>query len=584
MASDHTTKATPLPVKAASWLPLIVVVLTQIQASFAVNALTVSMQGITTDLDTAATSVGTAITAGTFSMAAFILLGAKLGARFGTRKVFQIAVAVHAAAMAGVALSLSPAMLFIAQASSGAVIALIAPALTVFIATNYKDQQQAKAIGLLAAAIPAAGVLALLIAGWFATTIGWRYSFGLMVVLGAVNLLLSFRLKTVPAQPNLKIDWTGAIIAAVAIILLSFGFSGLSAWGTWFATEQAPFEILGLSPAPLLILLGAVAGQVFFRWVRKRQDAKLPRIFDLRVLASSSELAVTACMATMLFVGTAANFLIPLYMQIVQGRSGIETSFAIIPYTLSIFLASTFVAFLYEKFPPRTIAQAGFVVVAGALVLLAFTIRNDWGQLFVVLGLILLGLGQGAIVALVFNTLLSAVPRELAGDVGAWRGLVHNLSGSVGIAVASAFAVGMLSSLIASGAAAHPEVSPELISKVSINDADFMTNAQLEAAIGDRVSSPSELAAATEVNAEARLRALQISLLGLSGLALLAIVPAGRMPGRMKGDLPEQLEPDDPDAIPEPALTDGSTGADAAAGAGGTAHDADRTTTEQAKR
>ncbi|MDR6988375.1 MFS family permease [Paenarthrobacter nitroguajacolicus] len=584
MASDHTTNATPPPVKAASWLPLIVVVLTQIQASFAVNALTVSMQGITTDLDTAATSVGTAITAGTFSMAAFILLGAKLGARFGTRKVFQIAVAVHAAAMAGVALSLSPAMLFIAQASSGAVIALIAPALTVFIATNYKDQQQAKAIGLLAAAIPAAGVLALLIAGWFATTIGWRYSFGLMVVLGAVNLLLSFRLKAVPAQPNLKIDWTGAIIAAVAIILLSFGFSGLSAWGTWFATEQAPFEILGLSPAPLLILLGAVAGQVFFRWVRKRQDAKLPRIFDLRVLASSSELAVTACMATMLFVGTAANFLIPLYMQIVQGRSGIETSFAIIPYTLSIFLASTFVAFLYEKFPPRTIAQAGFVVVAGALVLLAFTIRNDWGQLFVVLGLILLGLGQGAIVALVFNTLLSAVPRELAGDVGAWRGLVHNLSGSVGIAVASAFAVGMLSSLIASGAAAHPEVSPELISKVSINDADFMTNAQLEAAIGDRVSSPSELAAATEVNAEARLRALQISLLGLSGLALLAIVPAGRMPGRMKGDLPEQLEPDDPDAIPEPALTDGSTGADAAAGAGGTAHDADRTTTEQAKR
>ncbi|TQS93456.1 MFS transporter [Arthrobacter sp. TS-15] len=584
MASERTTKETPPPVKAASWLPLIVVVLTQIQASFAVNALTVSMQGITTDLDTAATSVGTAITAGTFSMAAFILLGAKLGARFGTRKVFQIAVAIHAAAMAGVALSLSPAMLFIAQASSGAVIALIAPALTVFIATNYKDQQQAKAIGLLAAAIPAAGVLALLIAGWFATTIGWRYSFGLMVVLGAINLLLSFRLKTVPAQPNLKIDWTGSIIAAVAVILLSFGFSGLSSWGTWFATSQAPFEILGLSPAPLLIILGLIMGQVFFTWIRKRQDAKLPRIFDLRVLASSSELAVTACMAIMLFVGTAANFLIPLYIQIVQGRSSIETSFSIIPYTLSIFLASTFVAFLYDKFPPRVIAQGGFVVVAGALILLAFTIRNDWGQVFVVLGLILLGLGQGAIVALVFNTLLSAVPRELAGDVGAWRGLVHNLSGSVGIAVASAFAVGMLSSLIASGAAAHPEVSQELIYKVNINEADFMTNAQVEGVIGDRVSSPAELEAAIEVNEEARLRALQISLLGLSGLALLAIVPAGRMPGRMKGDLPEQLEPDDPDAIPEPGLP-----ADQAVTAHPTATAAQattaaQTTTEQAKR
>ncbi len=159
-----------------SWLPLVVVVLTQIQASFAVNTLTVSMQGITTDLNTAATSVGTAITAGTFAMAAFILLGAKIGAKYGSRRVFQIAVAIHGAAMAAVALSVSPAMLFVAQAASGAVIALIAPALVVFIATSFQGEQQAKAIGFLAAAIPAAGVLALLIAGCgvAVVAIAWR--------------------------------------------------------------------------------------------------------------------------------------------------------------------------------------------------------------------------------------------------------------------------------------------------------------------------------------------------------------------------------------------------------------------------
>jgi len=458
-ASHASAPSATVPAK-TSWIPLIVVVLTQIQASFAVNALTVSMAGITSDLDTPATSVGTAITAGTFAMAAFILLGAKIGSRFGTRRVFQIAVAIHASAMAAVALSQSPAMLFIAQASSGAVIALIAPALTVFIATSYSGAQQARAIGLLAAAIPAAGVLALLIAGWFAASIGWRYSFALVVVLGVVNLLLSFRLKKVPPQPDLGIDWAGAILAAISIILLSFGFSGLASWGVWQATDAAPFDVLGVSPAPLLIILGLVVGQGFFVWIARRQRQRRSRIFDLRVLATSSELAVTACMAIMLFVGTAANFLIPLYMQVVQGLTGIQTSFSIIPYTLSIFLASTFVAVLYSRFAPRVLAASGFVVVAGALTLLAFSIRGDWGQLFIVIGLILLGLGQGAIVALVFNTLLSSAPKALAGDVGAWRGLVHNLSGSVGIAVASAFAVGMLASLVATAATEHPEISP----------------------------------------------------------------------------------------------------------------------------
>lgn len=534
-----------------SWLPLTVVVLTQVQASFAVNALTVSMAGITSDLNTPATSVGTAITAGTFAMAAFILLGAKIGARFGTRRVFQIAVAIHAAAMAAVALSVSPAMLFIAQASSGAVIALIAPALTVFIATNYRGDHQARAIGLLAAAIPLAGVLALLLAGWFAETIGWRWSFALMVALGVINLALSFRITKIPAQRELSIDWTGALLAAGAIILLSFGFSGLTAWGLWEATDQAPWSIGGFSPAPVLIVIGLVVGQVFFLWISRQQRLRKARIFDLRVLASSSELAITACMAIMLFVGTAANFLIPLYMQVVQGLTGIQTSFSIIPYTISIFLASTFVAYLYKFFPPRILGAAGFVVVASAITLIAFTIRGEWGQFFIVIGLVLLGIGQGSIVALVFNTLLSSAPKELAGDVGAWRGLVHNLSGSVGIAVASAFAVGLLASTLSTAAENHPEISSSLISEVNINQADFLTNAQLESRLAQTSATSAEVAAAIDINEEARLRALQISLLGLALLALLAIVPALRMPGKIEGELPEKLEPDNPDEIDE---------------------------------
>ena len=527
--------------KTTSWLPLVVVVLTQIQASFAVNALTVSMQGITTDLDTPATSVGTAITAGTFAMAAFILLGAKIGAKYGSRRVFQIAVAVHGLAMAAVALSVNPAMLFVAQAASGAVIALIAPALVVFIAANFSGQQQARAIGLLAAAIPAAGVLALLIAGAFASTIGWRFSFALVVLLAVMNLLLSFRLEVVPPQPAVVIDWIGAFIAAASIILLSFGFSGLSAWGVLLATPAAPFAVLGVSPAPILIVVGAIGGQLFFVWLRARKREHRPQIFDLDVLKSGAERATTLAMASMLFVGTAANFLIPLYIQIVQGRTSFQTSIAVIPYTLSIFVASTLVAGLYARFLPRQIGRVGFVVVALGLIILAFTIRNEWGQFGVVLGLVILGLGQGSIVALVFNTLLSASPKRLAGDVGAWRGLVHNVSGSVGIAVASVFAVGLLSALITAAVDDSPNLPPELTAQVPLDNINFVTNDQLDEVLAATDADDAQVEEAIAINADARLRALQISLLGLAGVALLAIVPAGRMPSFSAGDIPAVL-------------------------------------------
>ena len=522
-----------------SWLPLIVVVLTQIQASFNVNALTVSMAGLTSDLSIPATAVGTAITTGTFSMAAFILLGAKIGSKFGSKKVFQVAVFIHALSMLMVTLAVNGQMLFIGQALGGAVIALIAPALTVFIAANYKGKQQAQAIGFLAAAIPGAGVLALLIAGSFATTIGWRYSFALVVLLGVFNLLLSTRLKKIDPQSEMVIDWRGAAIASTAIILLSFGFSGLTAWGPFLAKPAAPFSVLGLSPALIFVILGIFMAQVFFAWLQKRRKEKKSQLFNLDVLDTAEERATTWCMSLMLFIGTAANFLIPLYMQVVQGLSSIQTSFSIIPYTLSIFIANTVVAKFYDRYPPRHIARAGFIVVALALTLIAFTVSNEWGQLPIVLGLIMLGLGQGAIVALVFNTLLSASPKELAGDVGAWRGLVHNISGSVGISIATVFAVSLLSMLILSNATASPVITPEIIDQLNFDNVNFLTNDQVEDILANRIgANPEEVAKAVLINAEARLRALKLSLLGLASLALLAIVPAGRMPGFREEDLP----------------------------------------------
>ena len=541
-----THNATAAGLEKTSWLPLILVVLTQIQTTFAGIALSVSMGRITADLQTAATSVGIAVTAGTFTMAAFILLGAKLGDRFGSRRVFQIGLIIHGLALAAVALSVNPVMLFIAQASSGAVIALIAPALTVFIATNFKGEQQAVSIGFLAAAIPAAGVLALLIGGTFSSTIGWRYTFALVAVMSLVNLLLSFKLKPIPAQRELKIDWTGAALAAVSVVLLSIGFNGLNSWGVVLATPAAPFNILGLSPAPVLIILGAGTAQTFFVWLRRGHNRDEPRILNLEVLDTASERAVSWCMAVMLFVATAATFLIPLYIQMVQGRTGLQTAIAIVPYALSVFIASTGVVRLYSRFSPRQIARTAFLVDAVGLVLLAFTIGNEWEAFFVVLGLITLGLGQGALVALVFNTLLTAAPKQLAGDVGAWRGLVHNLSGSIGIAVASMFAVGVLGGLITASVADHPEIQSDLVSRVNFNNANFATNDHLEDLLAHTPATPEQVDVAVDINTEARLQALQISLLALAALSLLAIVPAGQMPGRLPDDLPEHVVTPEP--------------------------------------
>ncbi len=530
-----TTTAPPIDIAKASWFPLAIVMLCQIQVSF--NAFNVSIEGIVEDLDIPATSVGLALTTSTFAMAGFVLLGSRIGAKIGPRKALHIGMIGPTIAAITISLTNQGWMLFAVQALNGATVALAAPALTVVIARNYQGKQQGHAIGFLASAIPLAQVVSLLVAGALASSVGWRWSFVLLSVIGIVNLLLIGRLAPIDAHPDVVIDWRGAALSSVGIILISAAFSFLNAWGFFQASEQAPFDIAGLSPVPFLLIIGVVLVQAFFRSTRRRMDDGKPVLFSLDVLRSSRERAIVACMAVMLFIGTATSFLLPLYMQVVQGLSGFETSLSIVPYTLSIFVANTQVSRLYDRVSPANITRVAFVVVFLALTLLAFTIRNDWSQVSVVAGLVTLGLAQGCIVALVFNKLLMSNPKELAGDVGAFRGLTHNISGSIGIAVGTAIAVSLLGVIVAQNALNSPAFSPELVEQVNFDNTQFITSDQLVTILEEKGAAPAEAEAAVAIYEDARLRALRTTLMFLAALALLALVPAGKMPDFREPDL-----------------------------------------------
>lgn len=58
-------------------------------------------------------------------------------------------------------------------------------------------------------------------------------------------------------------------------------------------------------------------------------------------------------------------------------------------------------------------------------------------------------------------------------------------------------------------------------------------------AAGD--ASPAEVDAAVALNEEARLSALKLGLLILSGVSAIAIVPASRLPRYLPGEIPESV-------------------------------------------
>jgi hypothetical protein len=152
-------------------------------------------------------------------------------------------------------------------------------------------------------------------------------------------------LKPVENQSDLRIDVVGAVLAASAIILISVGFDKTNEWGLLLAKPVAPFGLLGLSPAPVMIVLGIVLSQAFFAWSKKRRARQKKPLIALEVIETPPQQRSAAFSLFMIVVlGSAVSFLIPLYIEIVQGRSSLRTALAIIPQSLSIFAAAVLVS------------------------------------------------------------------------------------------------------------------------------------------------------------------------------------------------------------------------------------------------
>ncbi|GAA3709095.1 MFS transporter [Gordonia hankookensis] len=522
----------------SSWLPMIGLFLAQVLMSFNVAALPVSLGGMVSDFGVAPTVASSTIVVYGLAVAALVMVGAKLGQRIGWVVLFRVVVASFACSALLMIVSPTVGWAIAGQALAGASAAIIVPSLVALIAENYHGDQQATAIGSLGSARAISGVSAFFIGGALGTLVGWRPVFGIVLALAVIVFAFSFTLRSSRGDASIKIDLVAAVLIGAGIVLLTLGFNNLNAWGVFFADPGAPFDLLGLSPAPIMIVIGVVLGQTFFLWTRRRMtEGKVPLV-DLSVLARPSERAAVYAMFIVVSMEAAINFTVPLYIQIVQGRTPFDTSLAMMPFNLTVFVTATLVVRIYKRYSPRVIGTVSFILTTVALLWLAFVVTNNWETIPTIIGLIVFGIGQGALVTLVFNVLVTSAPKRLAGDVGSIRGTTQNLASAVGTAVMGALLVTILSFGVGQAVVEHPRLPESLVAQVDLDNVNFVSNDELRDVLEGTDATPEQVDAAVSVNEDVRLRTLKFGLLILVALSAIAILPASRLPNYRREEIP----------------------------------------------
>jgi EmrB/QacA subfamily drug resistance transporter len=497
------------------------------------SVMNVSIATVAEDVGTTVTGIQGAITAYTLVMATLMITGGKVGALVGRKRAFMIGCVIYGAGSLTTALSPSlPVLLFGWSFLEGVGAALIMPAIVALVAGNFPVERRAAAYGLVAAAGATAVAVGPLIGGFATTYFSWRWVFAGEVVIVLAILLLARRVDDSPPLTRPRIDLVGAVLSAAGLGLFVFGVLRSGVWG-WISPKAGAPEWFGLSPVVWLILAGLLVIWAFFRWQarldeRGREPLVRPAMLQSRQLTGG---------LTMFFfqylVQAGVFFVVPLFLSVALGLSALDTGVRLLPLSFALLLTAIGIPRFFPRIRPRLVVRLGlFSMLAGTVVLLA-GLSPDAGPEIVLLPMLLIGLGIGALASQLGAVTVSAVPDEESAEVGGLQNTVTNLGASIGTALAGSLLIASLTSSFIANIEASPAIPPQVKSQASTELAGgvpFTSDADLEGALEEAGASTAATAAALEANADARLDGLRSALTILAVLAVAALFFTQRIP------------------------------------------------------
>jgi len=376
----------------------------------------------------------------------------KISDLHGRKRVFQFAIVVFliGSALAGLSQNMTELIVFRGLQGIGAG-GLMTLAMTI-IGDIVPPRERGRYQGYMGAVFALASVIGPLLGGFFVDNLSWRWVFYVNIPVGAVALVVTSVVLDLPhRRVSHSIDYVGTalLVGGVGSVLLAV---------TWGGTEYA-----WSSPTIItLAIVGAALLGAFIAVERRVAEPVLPPyLFRNRVF--------TVATATMFIVGLAmfgGIIYLPLFLQVVTGRSATNAGLLLLPLILGIM----FTAILSGRIISRTGRYKVFPVTGMLVMAFGMYLLSTMGQTTTTLEtsayMAVLGLGLGLVMQVLVLAVQNAVDKRDLGTATGAATFLRSMGGSFGVALFGAVLTNQLASNLRDllpGGSLPPGVSPETL-------------------------------------------------------------------------------------------------------------------------
>ncbi|MEV2256572.1 MFS transporter [Streptomyces sp. NPDC050147] len=411
---------TPKGRRANPWLTLIAVAFGLFMVQLDASVVAIANPEIGRALRASTADLQWVTNAYLLALAASLILGGKLGDRFGRRTFYIVGVIGFTLASVAIGLSGSVEGVIAFRAVQGFFGGLLMPNTLGLLRTAFPPRKFGMAVGIWAMVSAVSTALGPIVGGLLLENVSWESVFYINAPIGVIALLVSA--AVLPQSKNStgsqRFDVLGVVLLAVALLCVVFGVVKGETWG-W-----ASAGTLGCAGAGVL-LLGV------FGWYETRvAHPLLPmRLFRSRALTTG-----TVITALNFFVMLGVIFFVMLYLQNVRGFSPVEAGVRTLPLSLASLVASPLGAALTARFGPRLTMPLGMLFQAAA----AFSMLTwDTGSSYATMWppFVALGLGVGMVLSASSDAIVGQAPVQDAGVAGGLQATALQIGGALGTSV-----------------------------------------------------------------------------------------------------------------------------------------------------
>ncbi|WGL52639.1 DHA2 family efflux MFS transporter permease subunit [Nocardioides sp. BP30] len=405
-----------------------VVVLGSIMSILDITVVNVAMATFMKAFGKTQAQVAWVATGYTLALATVIPMTGWAAERFGTKRLYMLAILLFALGSALCATAPNLETLIVFRVLQGLGGGMLMPLGMTILTRAAGPERVGRVMAVLGVPMLLGPILGPILGGWLIDVASWHWIFLVNVPLGAIALVYAWRaLDKDNPQSSESFDFVGMLLLSPGLACFLYGVSSIPA-------AQANHGTMWTGNVIIPAVLGLLLVIAFVPWALRR--ANIHPLLDLRLFLDRNMTVSVIAITLFAIAFFGASLLLPTYFQEVRGSSPLKSGVLLAPQGIGAMITMPVAGVLADKLGAGKVVIPGIVLIAVSMGMW-IPVSDTTSTPYLLGALFIMGLGMGCTMMPIYSAAMATLRDHTIARGSTLMNIVQQIAASIGTALFS---------------------------------------------------------------------------------------------------------------------------------------------------